>query len=284
MHLKKIIMMGAAVALFAGSLLNVSAAEPSTGSYVKALKRTGKENLIIDVAAYRAAYNDLNEAFGDNENAYVEHYLTYGVFEGRTKGILFDPIAYAAAYNDVRAAYSNDILALVNHYVTYGVTENRTHGTANGYADIAAAQENGSPMLLVQENIYNTSAATDSDETDAAGIANSDIAADGNDFVINAAKSAVNSAAPGPSSVTNNAPSYNHTTSIYEDNAYTTLLRVEYYDDNNKLVEYSDITYNDKDTNSYTETVYRYDEENQREVVTRTNTYENGVLVSSENH
>lgn len=277
MHLKKVIMMGAAVALFAGSILHVSAAEPSTGSYVKALKRSGKENLIIDVEAYRAAYSDLDEAFGDNENAYVEHYLTAGVFEGRTKGILFDPITYAAAYNDVRAAYGNDIFALVNHYVTYGVTENRTLGTANGYADIATAQKNGitNYYIVADSSIY---------DTDAAGIVGSSTSADGNDRAINAAKSADNSVAPEPHGVTNNTPSYNHTTSIYEDNAYTTLLRVEYYDDNNKLVEYSDITYTDKNTNSYTETVYRYDEENQKEVVIRTNTYLNGVLVSSENH
>lgn len=277
MHLKKVIMMGAAVALIAGSILHVSAAEPSTGRYVKALKRSGKENLIIDVEAYRAAYSDLDEAFGDNENAYIEHYLTAGVFEGRTKGILFDPIAYAAAYNDVKAAFGNDIFALVNHYVTYGVTENRTLGTANGYADIATAQKNGiTNYYIVADGSIN--------DTNTAGIVGSNTSADGNDRAINAAKRADNSVVPEPSSVTNNTPSYNHTTSIYEDNAYTTLLRVEYYDDNNKLVEYSDITYNDKNTNSYTETVYRYDEVNQKEVVIRTNTYVNGVLVSSENH
>ena len=94
----------------------------------------------------------------------------------------------------------------------------------------------------------------------------------------------INSAPAAASGNVNKTPSYNHTTSIYEDNEHKTLLRVEYYDDNNKLYEYSEVVYNDKDTNSYTETVYRYDEENKEEVVTRTNTYVNGELVSSENH
>lgn len=146
MHLKKVIMMGAAVALFAGSLLNVSAAELSTSNYAKTLTENEKD-LIIDVEAYKAAYSDLAEAFGDDEDAYIEHYLTVGVFEGRTKGVLFDPLTYAAAYGDVRAAYGNNISAIVEHYITYGAAENRTIGTASGYTDIATAQKNGSPRL-----------------------------------------------------------------------------------------------------------------------------------------
>ena len=81
---------------------------------------------------------------------------------------------------------------------------------------------------------------------------------------------------------TENSQNYHHTTSIYTNDE--TLLRVEYYDENNKLFEYSDITGYDKETNSYTETVYQYDEENQVEIATRTDTYVNGELVSSEQH
>lgn len=80
---------------------------------------------------------------------------------------------------------------------------------------------------------------------------------------------------------TDNGSNYHHTTSIYT-NDESTLLRVEYYDDNNTLFEYSSVSDYDKDTNSYTETVYQYDEENQVSVVTRTDTYVNGELVSSE--
>ena len=70
-------------------------------------------------------------------------------------------------------------------------------------------------------------------------------------------------------------------TSIYGDDG--TLLRVEYYvEDQNLPAEYSDVANYDEDTNSYTETVYRYDKENEVEVVVRTDTYINGELVSSE--
>lgn len=84
-----------------------------------------------------------------------------------------------------------------------------------------------------------------------------------------------------PTTNTVSRPTYDHTTSIYTDD-WNTLLRVEYYDDNNKLFEYSSVTDYDKDTNSYTETVYRWDDEKDEEVTMRTDTYVNGELVSSE--
>ena len=295
MHFRKVIVAGVVAVMLVGSTLNVSAAEPSTSNYVKELKKSGKESLIIDVEAYKAAYSDLAAVFGDNEYAYIEHYLTVGVFEGRTKGVLFDPLAYAAAYDDVGAAFGNDISAIVDHYIKFGAAENRTYGTANGYADIAAAQKVGSPSVAVLRSAYNTNAAVTNvgAGTVAAGnvganpavTANSYITSGGSNFGTETAVNAnINSMPAAASGNVNKTPSYNHTTSIYEDNEHKTLLRVEYYDDNNKLYEYSEVVYNDKDTNSYTETVYRYDEENKEEVVTRTNTYVNGELVSSENH
>ena len=264
-------------------------AEPSTGKYVRALKASGKDNLIINVEAYKAAYSDLEKAFGDDENAYIEHYLTIGVFEGRTKGVVFDPLAYATAYSDVRAAFGNDISAIVDHYINFGVAENRTLGTANGYADIATAQKSGSPIIVVQRNVYTTNVAADNGGTDTAGIADSNIPAGSNNWESGVATYAnSNSAAPAASSApavsasTNNPESNRHSTSIYENSSDGgALIRVEYYDDNNNLYEYSDVKDYDESTKSYTEIVYRYDEENQTEVVTRTDTYENGQLVSS---
>lgn len=304
MHFRKVIVTGVTAALLVGSTLSVSAAEPSTTNYVKELKKSGKESLIIDVKAYKAAYSDLAAAFGDNENAYIEHYLTVGVFEGRTKGVLFDPLAYAAAYSDVGAAFGNDISAIVDHYINFGAAENRTYGTANGYTDIATAQKVGSPSIAVQRSAYNTTAAAGNVGTGTVATGNNSIAAGGNNWGANPVVTADSYIASGGSNLgtgntvtadinntpstasgsINNTPSYNHTTSIYEDSEHKTLLRVEYYDDNNKLYEYSDVVYNDKDTNSYTETVYRYDEEKNEEVVARTDTYVNGELVSSESH
>lgn len=269
MHIKKVIITGAAVAMFAGSLLNVSAAESPNGAYVKALKESGKEKLIIDVAAYRAAYSDLDEAFGDNEDAYIMHYLTAGVFEGRTKGVLFNPLAYAAAYGDISAAFGDDISAIVDHYVTFGVAENRTLGTANGYEDIAAAQKAETLRSAAPGNSYNTNAAPGNNGAGTAASESNNSAATANS---GNAESASN---------TGNTQSYGHITRIYSDSSHSVLIRVEYYDDANRLCEYSDVENYDAASNSYTEKVYRYDEATNGEVLLRTDTYVNGVLVSS---
>ncbi len=312
MQLKKAILTGSAAAVLVGSVLNVSAAKITAADYVDVLKADEKENLILDVDAYRAAYSDLAAAFGDDTDAYIEHYLTIGVYEGRTRGVLFDPLAYAQAYPDVMQACGDDISAIVDHYVNFGVTENRTLGTAGGYTDIAEAQKNGARRRSVPANGARVNAPAISPAAVNAGVA-----ADGNSpasssadggYTLNApagsygntdasasaassysasapaansaSASAASSApaAPAPAPSTDSSQSYHHTTSIYT-NDESTLLRVEYYDDNNKLFEYSSVSDYDKDTGSYTETVYGVDNE-----PVRTDTYVNGELASSQKH
>lgn len=72
---------------------------------------------------------------------------------------------------------------------------------------------------------------------------------------------------------------YDHTTSIYT-NDEKTLLRVEYYNDQNKLAYYSSIENYDNDTKSYTENIYSYDSESQTQILERTDVYVNGELQS----
>lgn len=306
MQLKKAVVTGAAAAVLVGAVLNVSAAPTNTA----AQKESGKENLIINVEAYKAAYSDLAAAFGDDTDAYLSHYLTIGVYEGRTKGVLFDPLTYAAAYPDVKQACGDDISAIVNHYVTFGVAENRTVGTAVGYTDIAEAEKNGMHRRAVPRN----TAAVNAPAADSTGILPSASTAAaipaGDGYAHSAASESSNGgasagyyassntavsapaaesapassvpapapAAPAPASGTDNSQGYHHTTSIYT-NDESTLLRVEYYDDNNKLFEYSSVSDYDKDTNSYTETIYGVDN-----APVRTDTYVNGELTSSEKH
>lgn len=83
---------------------------------------------LIDVQKYREAYPDLDAAFGDNWNAYVNHYLTYGIKEGRSSFGTFDARAYADRYPDLKQAFGYDALKLYKHYVTYGRAEGRDAG------------------------------------------------------------------------------------------------------------------------------------------------------------
>lgn len=364
MKLKKAIVTGIATAVFIGSVLNVSAAEMTARDYMNALKESGKENLILDVEAYKAAYSDLAAVFGDDRDAYFEHYLTYGIYENRMEGALFDPLTYAEAYGDIKAAYGDNVFAIANHYVTIGITENRTIGTANGYADIAAAKKAGAAVSVPRvnrqipgnaakgesavnsnealngvqnanvangagvagsnnvvgntnnnaaanvggsSNVSNTSVNTGKNNNTAntsvnAGGSNTASNTGGSSTTSNATTAAANNTGNNSNNVTgsantansanNNASSaakpnvsngtnYDHVTTIYHDDGET-LWRKEYYDENNKIAEYSSITNVDNSTNSYTENVYKWDNENNEEVLQRTDRYENGELVSSE--
>ena len=248
--------MSAATAMFLGMTLNVSAAQPSTNRYVSRLKKNKQVDLILDVEAYRAAYSDLEEAFGDDEDAYIKHYLTTGVYEGRTKGVLFDPLAYAESYSDIMDVFGDDVLAIVTHYVTYGVNEDRTAGTAAGYEDIAALIESGTVQNVVRAG--NSSAASESQA------------------VQKLSGDRTLSYAQGTRAEDKFAGfRIGHTTSIYADDGVT-LIRIEYYDENNKLIYYSDVINYDSNTKSYTEKIYSYDEKDGREVLERTDTYVNG--------
>ena len=92
---------------------------------------------VLDVAKYRESYADLDKAFGDNWEAYVDHYFKDGVNEpNRRKGVLLDPVVYGEEYRDLRKAFGTDIEALAKHYVTNGWKEGRDYGTAGKYEDI----------------------------------------------------------------------------------------------------------------------------------------------------
>lgn len=269
MRFKKAIVTGTAAALCFGSVLNVSAANTAP------LKNDGKENLIINVEAYRAAYSDLDAAFGDNTDAYVNHYLTAGVYEGRTKGVLFNPLAYAEAYPDIKAVYGNDISAIVAHYTNYGIKENRTLGTAGGYADLAEAEKYGAAGQTSRPSYAATGQASAYTPASSASPASSFAPAQ----ATTAAGGSNDSASPSYANPSAEAAGdrYAHTTSIYSGDG--TLLRVEYYDDNKKLCEYSVVSNYDSSTNSYTEEIYSQDMTH-----VRTDTYVDGALSSSEKH
>ncbi|MDE6713662.1 MAG: hypothetical protein K2K20_07995 [Lachnospiraceae bacterium] len=286
MKLKRVIALFAAAAVIAGSTISVSAAEPISGDYLTALIESGNAELILNVDAYRAAYSDLDAAFGDNTNAYIEHYLTMGIYEGRTSGALFDPLAYAEAYGDVKAAFGDNTEALIDHYINFGISENRTEGTAHGYADIAQAQmiaastvasggSNSTPAANTGQNIFSSIFGGNAGSSSYSGNT-------GNSSN-NSGSALAGATAPAPAPTVNNTPvnngnNYHHTTSIYESDG--TLIRIEYYDENNRLFEYSDVINYDKTTNSYTENIF--DVSNTSDTPDRTNNYEGGVLVPAD--
>jgi hypothetical protein len=73
---------------------------------------------------YTASYPDLIRAFGNNQAAAVQHWVTQGYYEGRTAS--FNALDYTASYGDLIRAFGNNQTAAVNHYLTQGFSEGRT--------------------------------------------------------------------------------------------------------------------------------------------------------------
>lgn len=81
---------------------------------------------IFDADLYAKAYPDVARAYGNDREALWNHYVTYGLKEGRTQvNPAFNVFAYISAYPDLRNAFGDDLVAYYAHYANYGINENR---------------------------------------------------------------------------------------------------------------------------------------------------------------
>jgi len=79
---------------------------------------------VYDYNVY-STYGDLKRAFGDNDVAMLNHFISYGMAEGRTGSNSFKLSIYKSRYADLRAAFGNDNAAYYYHYINYGRREGR---------------------------------------------------------------------------------------------------------------------------------------------------------------
>lgn len=81
---------------------------------------------IFDADLYAKAYPDVAKAYGNDREALWNHYVTYGLKEGRTQvNPAFNVFAYISAYPDLQNAFGDDLVAYYVHYANYGINENR---------------------------------------------------------------------------------------------------------------------------------------------------------------
>ena len=74
---------------------------------------------------YLAKYGDLRNAFGDDERALIEHFVKYGMKEGRQACEEFNPYLYRTLYSDLREAFGYDMERYYIHYMNVGKAEGR---------------------------------------------------------------------------------------------------------------------------------------------------------------
>ncbi len=114
-------------------------AAPATQKTVPSLR-------MIFSAKYYADYNlDVREKYGYDEEELYNHYMNFGIKEGRSISPILELHAYKAGNADLRAAFGDDWLLYVWHFLNYGIYEN-----ANGQRSNAGILFN--PVVFLEEN------------------------------------------------------------------------------------------------------------------------------------
>ena len=80
---------------------------------------------VFDAAYYADRYPDLKTAFGNDDSALLQHFIQYGMAEGRQGSSQFDVYSYKNLYPDLRAAFGNNLKSYYMHYISNGKSEGR---------------------------------------------------------------------------------------------------------------------------------------------------------------
>lgn len=98
-------------------------------------------SLVFDASYYAATYEDLRNIYGDNEALLLEHFVSFGMREGRRGSEDFDPIVYMNRYPELYAMYGDNLAKYYLHYITIGYEEGRS-GRADGQVTVRRGQCN----------------------------------------------------------------------------------------------------------------------------------------------
>lgn len=82
-------------------------------------------SLVFDWKFYKNFYEDLRKAFGNNNEKYIEHFVKFGMNEGRMAKEDFNVWVYQFLYPDLQKAYGDNIDKYYLHYMKFGYNEHR---------------------------------------------------------------------------------------------------------------------------------------------------------------
>lgn len=80
---------------------------------------------IYNFEYYVNTYADIKKAFGNDEKAVLNHFITYGMKEGRLAQENFNVHFYRSMYQDLENAFGDDLKSYYYHYLNYGIKEKR---------------------------------------------------------------------------------------------------------------------------------------------------------------
>ena len=106
---------------------------------------------------YTSTYADVRNAFGDNRLDTLEHFVDFGMSEGRQGCEDFNAMTYRNRYADLRQAFGSDLKKYYMHYIEFGKSEGRSgSGTAEAVPEPTLTVYNGVDYGAVYDFNYYT--------------------------------------------------------------------------------------------------------------------------------
>ena len=106
-----------------------------TGKKVSGQEAEAKKDIIpssvadiFDAEFYREQYPDVAAAVGNDPQALLQHFLTYGLKEGRSGSPILDIAKYRSTYADLASNFGDNWDLYVQHYFRCGISEGRSSG------------------------------------------------------------------------------------------------------------------------------------------------------------
>ena len=118
---------------------------------------------VFDAGYYSENYADLKAAYGNDEEELYNHFVQFGIAEGRQAHPAFDVKYYVNNNSDLKAAFGKDYKKALNHYVTCGYKEGRKTAKPSNlgstfYAKITSAKSDrnltadGTNVVIYDDN------------------------------------------------------------------------------------------------------------------------------------
>lgn len=82
-------------------------------------------SLVYNVGYYANRYSDLRKCFGFDDDAYIKHFVNYGMKEGRQATETFNVGIYKDRYSDLQQVFGSELQKYYIHYINYGYKEGR---------------------------------------------------------------------------------------------------------------------------------------------------------------
>ena len=96
---------------------------------------------VFNATYYLSKYSDLKKAFGNDSTKAFNHFITFGIKEGRQASAAFSINIYKSNYVDLRNAFGSDNMSYVKHYLQYGIREKRVANTLIAGATTTTKEE-----------------------------------------------------------------------------------------------------------------------------------------------